>query len=106
MMLYRTLGCLALWMVSHVAAAVDIACPNPVVTTQALVKQEPGWTEFVRPTESPELARSSYVSGISLYVGNPMDIAQLKPDDEEAVNVLLLMSVREPVPVTFVVLRR
>jgi len=65
-------------------AAFEVACPNKIVTSQKIVGGAPGWKEFVRPDGNAKLPRWSYVSGINLYSGDPKNIAQLKPDDENA----------------------
>jgi hypothetical protein len=62
--------------------ALEIRCPEKIVTTQTLVKQESGWQEFVRPTLSGANENNwSIPSRIALYDGNPKEIAELKPDD-------------------------
>jgi hypothetical protein len=64
--------------------ALDIACPDKIVTSQNLAEQAPGWKEFVRPNGDPKTIRWSFLAGIDLYYGDPVEIMQLKPDSEDA----------------------
>jgi hypothetical protein len=65
------------------ALALDIACPEKIVTTQVLGESVVGWKEFVRPGREAEKGHWSRPSRIDLYYGDPKDIAQLVPDNEE-----------------------
>jgi hypothetical protein len=76
--------CCGLFAASLDAAAFDIACPGKIVTSQKLMERAPGWKEFVRPDGGAKPRRWSRVSRIDLYDGDPKEIAQLKPDDEDA----------------------
>jgi hypothetical protein len=68
---------------SSVASALDIVCPEKIVTSQVLVESIAGWEEFVRPGQEAKMGRWSRPSRIDLYYGDPKDIAQLAPDNEE-----------------------
>ena len=83
-MLRKSVACAALFATSFDAAALDVSCPEKITTSQTLLKQESGWQQFIRPVEQGETRQWAYVSGISLYTGNPKELAQLKPDDETA----------------------
>jgi len=66
--------------------ALEIRCPEKIITTQTLAKQESSWQEFVRPISLSGVDENNWsrLSRISLYDGDPKDIAELKPDDESA----------------------
>ena len=64
--------------------ALEITCPQKILTTQKLDKQEAGWREFVRPSSDGKLNAYSHVSRISLYSDDPKKIAELKPDNDLA----------------------
>jgi len=83
-MFRKVVACTALLATSLNVAALDISCPEKITTSQELLKQASGWQQFVRPVKEGKTRQWSYVSGISLYTGDPKDIAQLKPDDEMA----------------------
>ena len=83
--MFRAVLCGAFIAVSANAVALEIKCPEKIVTSQKIIEAAPGWKEFVRPDgDDAKPHRWSYVEGISLYSGDPTDIAQLKPDDENA----------------------
>lgn len=67
--------------------ALEIACPQKILTTQTLETQEAGWREFVRPDkldENGNVNAYSHVSRISVYSDNPKKLVELKPDNELA----------------------
>ena len=66
------------------AMAVDIACPAKIETAQKLLKPVAGWQAFVRPIGDHKTVQWSRVARIDLYSGHPNEIAELKPDDENA----------------------
>ncbi|MBH9553070.1 STY0301 family protein [Inhella gelatinilytica] len=79
-----TLG--ALQLAASTSHALDIVCPEKILTTQKLDGQAAGWKEFVRPNGKGSVDTYSYASGISIYYGDPEEIAELKPDSEMARN--------------------
>ena len=83
-MICRSLCFLGLVAVSFSVFAVDFQCPKKIVTSQKLVNQAAGWSEFMRPNGDGTVDNWAYVSGISLYSGDPNQIAELKPDDENS----------------------
>lgn len=74
----------AIFAISCSADALEISCPEKIVTTQKLVGRAKGWKEFVRPDGTLSRRNYSYVSGIGIYDGDPREIVELKPDDEMA----------------------
>src|SRR5690349_4112635 len=84
-MLRNAVAFTALMAVSAGATALEIACPETISTTQQLKKAASGWEGFVRPSEPGKAYDWSRVTRIDLYTGHPRGIAQLKPDDENAV---------------------
>ncbi|MGM9482869.1 STY0301 family protein [Roseateles sp. NT4] len=66
------------------AEALEIRCPEKILTTQRLDKQEAGWQEFVRPNGDGGVDAYAYVSGISIYSDDPKLLQELKPDNETA----------------------
>jgi len=74
----------AFFAVWNSASALDIACPEKIVTTQKLIGPAAGWKEFVRTDGEQKQRNYSYVSGIAIYDGDPREIVELKPDSEMA----------------------
>ncbi len=73
-----------LLVVSIRVSALDIVCPEKIVTSQQLIESKIGWDQFVRPVDGKE-PRWSPIAGISLYSGHPSEIAELVPDNGEDV---------------------
>jgi hypothetical protein len=68
------------------SGALEIICPERIVTTQSLDKQEVGWQDFVRPNGAEGADKHAYASGISMYSDHPKKLVELKPDNEMAKN--------------------
>jgi hypothetical protein len=64
--------------------ALQLICPERIVTTQRLDKQEVGWQEFVRPNGDGGVDTYAYASGTSIYEDDPKKLFELKPDNETA----------------------
>lgn len=87
---------LALSLASSNIFALEIKCPKEITTHQSLVEPVADWQEFVRPSFSDQNSKLSHFYRIDLYAGDPKEIAQLKPDDENAINHTWSFS--EPAP--------
>lgn len=87
---------LILSIASSSAFAVEIKCPREIFTSQSLAEPIAGWEEFVRPSGVDPAPKSSYIERIDIYDGDPKEIVQLKPDDENATNQTWSFS--EPAP--------
>jgi hypothetical protein len=72
------------FFVASSCEALEIVCPEKILTSQRLDKQEAGWEAFVRPDGEGKVATYSYASGISVYSDDPKKIIELRPDRESA----------------------
>lgn len=59
------------------AQAGEFTCPEEIETTQKIAKTEIGWDVVADPQYN------AILEGISLYDGNPKELADLKPDNVE-----------------------
>lgn len=62
--------------------ALEIICPEKILTAQKLDLQESGWQEFAASDGGGSVFAYSYVSGIAIYDSDPKNGYLLKEDKE------------------------